>query len=68
MTLQTLEEHEKEKAVIHTFVESDKPKKNGIKCPKCETELFDTTPNLVVMACKTYIHCACCGWKGTRTV
>lgn len=70
MSLKTLEQHEKEKAVIHAFVESDKPRLNGIACPKCGEELFDSNPSLRLMSSpqKTHIHCVKCDYKGMRSV
>lgn len=67
--LKTLDQHEKEKSIVHTFVESDKPKLNGIACPKCNAELFDSSPYLVLlsMPSKKNIHCSNCNFKGYRT-
>ena len=43
-------------------------KRNGIKCPQCEEELFDTHPNIILSSLppQKSIHCATCGWQGYR--
>lgn len=71
MELKSLEQHEKEKATIHTFVESSSPRKNGIACPKCGEELWDSNPSIRLLGnYKTHIHCIKkdCNYKGSRTV
>jgi len=72
MELKTLEQHEKEKATIHTFVESSSPRKNGIACPKCGEELWDSNPSIQMRShpARTHIHCIKkdCNYKGSRTV
>ena len=43
------------------------PIKNGIKCPECGEELWDTKPNVTLtsMPVQKNIHCDC-GYKGYR--
>ena len=44
------------------------PRKNGITCPKCECELFDSSPMelLLSMPPQLQVHCPTCGYKGYR--
>jgi len=51
----SLEEHDRAKSVFQP---------NGIACPSCGNELYDTTPNLIINN-KKHIHCDC-GFVGTR--
>jgi len=46
----------------------DAPRKNGVACPKCGAELFDTHPNLILssMPPKKHVHCVKCPWRGER--
>lgn len=42
--------------------------KNGIECPDCGSELFDTNPNVILTSYppKNEIHCSNCKYKGYR--
>lgn len=44
------------------------PCPNGILCPRCEDELWDTEPavTLTTNPPQKYVHCPECGWRGTR--
>ena len=41
---------------------------NGIECPQCGSELWDTSPNesLTSYPPQKRIHCKTCGWGGFR--
>jgi uncharacterized protein with PIN domain len=42
---------------------------NGIACPKCQAELLDVTPNLVLPdfpPLQKAVRCPKCGWYGQR--
>jgi hypothetical protein len=44
------------------------PVKNGIACDKCEEELLDTNPNLILTSYppQKNVHCEGCGFRGYR--
>ena len=44
------------------------PQLNGIECPRCRKELFDTHPMVVLTSDppKKSIHCSHCGYVGYR--
>lgn len=46
------------------------PEPNGIECPKCKEELFDTNPGVVTegIPLQTRIHCVKCGFLGYRLI
>jgi uncharacterized protein with PIN domain len=64
----SLEEHD---AIIaeqmHDF-SCNEPKRNGVACPRCQAELYDQTPNMILASNppKKKIRCAKCGWNGYR--
>lgn len=41
---------------------------NGIACPECGAELFDTYPSMELLSLppKKDVYCVKCGFKGTR--
>lgn len=45
------------------------PERNGQKCPDCGSELWDTTPNVILtsMPAQKNTHCDC-GYKGYRRI
>lgn len=49
-----------------------KPCPNGIACPKCGCELWDTSPNVILTSHPGQKYVACvsfeCGYTGTRFV
>lgn len=65
MKLRTLDQHNERLA--EAFRLSGLPKKNGIACPSCGKELFDTSPAIVVPSSppRKHIHCETCDFKGT---
>lgn len=46
----------------------EQPRPNGIACPSCGDELWDTSPNTVLPSLppKAAVHCPACGYKGYR--
>ena len=44
------------------------PVKNGIQCPVCKDELYDTNPMTTLLSDppQKNIHCANCDWYGYR--
>jgi len=49
-------------------IDRDQPIPNGIACPKCGAELFDSFPGIVLASNppQKNIHCDKCGYKGYR--
>ena len=47
-----------------------KPKKNGLKCPKCNKNLYDSHPNITLTSnpAQKEVHCKKCGYHGYRTL
>ena len=67
--LKTLDEFQEEKQRL--FIEAHKLNKshpNGIACPKCGEELWDTSPMVSLMSNppQKNIHCPKCEYKGFR--
>lgn len=67
--MKTLNEFNNERLNEHyrEIQEINKPRKNGISCPNCGKELFDTTPAFTLMSNppQMNVHCVC-GYKGYR--
>ena len=44
------------------------PHVNGIACPKCGKELWDSSPSITLTSNppKKNVHCPACGFKGYR--
>ena len=63
--LKTLDEHNG--ITWSTAQIIDKPVKNGIACPKCGNELYDSYPMVTLTSypAQKNIHCNC-GYKGFR--
>lgn len=65
--MKTLDEHNKERssqAILAPFG----PTQNGIECPDCQQELYDTHAHVTLMSNppKKKIHCTGCGFVGYR--
>lgn len=68
--MKTLAEHEAEARAIHERMrDADNPHANGIACPECGGELWDSNPTFVLDSCppRKEIHCPACGYRGCRT-
>jgi hypothetical protein len=68
--MQKLEEWNKERAEQHIKTNDNKPRLNGIECPNCGCELFDSSP-MVILASnppQKNIACNACGYTGYRVV
>ncbi len=71
MKLKTLEESNAEAFKNNTNQQKwmyGEPTKNGIACPVCTAELYDSSPMLTLPSspAQKYIHCNNCEFKGTR--
>lgn len=68
--LKTLDEHNAEKWISQSEMESlwGKPRPNGIACPNCWDELYDSQPNVTLTSnpAQKNVHCEGCGYKGYR--
>jgi len=69
--LKTLDEHNAERRESHrAWNIASQPHANGIACPKCGRELWDTNPmvTLTSMPAQKDVHCvaAGCGYRGYR--
>jgi DNA-directed RNA polymerase subunit RPC12/RpoP len=67
--MKTLEEHNKEQMVIFESLQKlPEPHRNGIACPECGEELWDSTPMIILVSYppKKKIHCPACGYCGYR--
>jgi transcription elongation factor Elf1 len=66
--MKTLDVHNLERSGVHQLAHENKPIKNGIACPTCGEELFDSYPSttLTSMPPRKAIHCDSCDFKGTR--
>lgn len=66
--MKTLEQHNVERR--KSFHELDysvrKPHPNGIECPKCGKELWDSDPMCVLTSNppQKNVHCPACGYRG----
>lgn len=63
----SLDEHNKQKAMLHRKLSDPYP--NGIACPQCGKELWDTDPTEVLASNppKKRVHCPSCGFVSFAT-
>ena len=61
----TLEENNNQKSETYDF---GKPRLNGIECPNCKEELFDSNPMVTLTSypAQKNIHCSKCNYHGYR--
>jgi DNA-directed RNA polymerase subunit RPC12/RpoP len=66
--LKTLDEHNSEQWKYQVSMIDNSPRLNGIACPNCEEEMYDTNPNetLTSFPAQKNIHCENCKYKGYR--
>lgn len=66
MALISLEEHN---SLVHNqYSMFGKPRKNGIACPKCGKELWDSEPNVTYTSYPPQVKINCeCGYTGFRS-
>jgi DNA-directed RNA polymerase subunit RPC12/RpoP len=67
--MKTLEEFNNMRLDWHQRVnDAEKPKPNGISCPECTAELWDTDPRITLTSNppQKNIHCPECGFRGLR--
>ena len=64
----SLEEHNKACLAFYPKMRG-RSKPNGIACPQCGEELFDTAPMITIKTVyppQLQIHCRKCGYSNTR--
>jgi len=63
--MNSLESHNN--LILGHYNSMNEPRKNGIACPDCEEELWDSNPNMCLTSHppQYQIHCDC-GYRGTR--
>lgn len=70
--MKTLEEFNKERMLAYEFdlqaTHPMKPHRNGIECPHCSDELWDSCPGMTLTSSppKKNVHCPACGYFGYR--
>ena len=67
--MKTLVEHDAERHEWYfQFQKLSQPRPNGIECPKCKTELWDSNPDFTLTSNppRKTIHCPACGYGGSR--
>jgi len=67
--LKSLEQHNSERSSqVFSFYDMNKPQKNGIACPTCGEELWDSNPmvTLTSFPAQKNIHCEKCKYSGYR--
>ncbi len=65
--METLSEYTNRKQKFNDEMRKlQEPHPNGIKCPQCGNELWDTNPMIVLTSNppQKNIHCPKCGYKG----
>ena len=62
----TLEQHNSELREVYKW--SNEPHPNGIECPTCGKELWDSSPSSMLLSYppKMNVHCPDCGYSGHR--
>ncbi len=48
----------------------NEPRRCGVACPRCEKELVDVTPGMILASNppQKKVRCSACGWTGTRLI
>lgn len=66
--MKSLEEFNTERRKYHEMKNDNSPRKNGIECPKCGEELYDSAPMLTLTSFppQKNIHCENCDYRGYR--
>lgn len=64
--MKSLDEFNKDRLEIIEFQTSPHP--NGIECPECGGELWDSNPTMMLMShpARMSVHCPICHWAGSR--
>jgi hypothetical protein len=71
MPLQTLAHHNGLKMEIYEDLRKKGERKNGLMCPECDFELYDTNAfhtDESTFPPRRDVHCKHCNWQGQRIV
>lgn len=68
MSLQSLTDFNAQRSELHQRLNLNEPVKNGIACPGCGEELWDSYPNIVLTSNppQKNTHCSSCEYVGFR--
>jgi len=67
--MKTLDQHNTERRDAHRAArEAMRPHPNGIACPDCGKELWDSSPMITLTSAPPQkdVHCPECGYRGYR--
>lgn len=66
--LQNLSEFNAERSKQHRKMNDNSPRLNGLACPECGEELYDSAPMITLTSFPPQkdVHCASCDFKGYR--
>ncbi len=67
--MKTLSQHNAEQLKRYEEIyQFQQPHSNGIECPKCGRELWDSDPTSTLTSNppQMNVHCPACGWRGYR--
>ena len=66
--MKSLAEHNAERQQVHAKDLDNESQRNGIACPRCSAELWDSSPmtTLTSNPPQKNVHCTC-GYRGYRT-
>ena len=67
--LKTLKKHDEERWELHRELQKlQQPHPNGIECPECGKELWDSDPTCTLTSNppQKNVHCPSCGYTGYR--
>lgn len=71
MKLKSLAQHNQERMDSHRAAQKmNEPHPNGLACPECGKELWDSTPMMVLTSNppQKNVHCPACGHRGYATL
>lgn len=65
--MRTLDEYNQDRRLFYAQHQLAAPRANGIACPKCGNELYDTNPYTTLTSSppQKEVHCSC-GYTGYR--
>jgi transcription elongation factor Elf1 len=67
--MKTLDEHNDERRrERESLRRAQDPHPNGIECPECKAELWDSNPTMLLTSNppQKNVHCPQCKWRGYR--
>jgi hypothetical protein len=66
--LKSLDEHNSQRSNMYWELNSNEPRLNGLGCPDCGEELYDSKPMMTLTSNppKKNVHCSKCNYSGYR--